>query len=1050
MRPLKLTMTAFGPYAKKQEIDFTNLNGRNIFLITGPTGAGKTTIFDGISYAIYGEASGEDRDSESLRSQFADIDTLTSVELEFNLRGVDYYIKRIPKQEKKKARGEGLTEQKTDAEMKIFKSNGDIKVISGVSNVNEQINEIMGINYDQFKQIMMIPQGEFRKLLTSESKDREKILQKIFGTEAYKLVEIKLNEMAGKIKRSVNELQHKENEIINTVQCDDNEVLMELIESDNKNVFSIIEELKQHIESDDERRTHIEKSINEKGTLLEKKQKEILEAKENNKKFEEKNFIEAEKKSLEDKESTIEEKKNRLLKARKAIEIVGIEENYTEKTKKLQMKRLELVEKKEAINLETKNLKKAEESFKFESSREEERKKLLEDVTVLKGYISKVRDFEDKRERLKVLEERLKLSEKDRFSKKQDIDKVKKDIDNYSNELELVRKSSEKYVKLSMQLEKVTGIYNKIHTLDLENKKLIKIRGEYVKYKNKAIEDRKVVEKAELNFKELERLFREGQAGLLAKNLEDGMPCPVCGSIHHTKLAVLEQGVPTEAQLKIKKDFLEEALKKFEKSNESFIEADVNGRSQNNIVSRLKEELQVLIQDDIITLEKDRLTDFIKEKFLAFEENKKNLTVEVQRLEKEKNKQDNILKVLNEKRELQLKNEKSLEELNNKYQLSLSAVEREKGILNQIADDIPEKFRREKDLINTIAQMEYKQTTMEKSLKDSQEHFNNLKLKYEKLIIEKEGIIKALEEGEISLKYSEDKLNEGISKRGFKDLQDYRESKLSEKEEEELNKYINDFNEQLRSIKDRYIKILKDIEGKSLLNISILENDYENVKREREILDKQKTELHAKIEINNNAFLRIKELNKEIKDKEKQYSIVGDLAEAAKGNNSERMTFERYVLAFFFDSIIEAANIRFARMTESRYELDRIKEKGKGLTQSGLELQVYDNYTGKYRHVKTLSGGEGFKASLSLALGLSDIVQCYSGGISLETMFIDEGFGTLDAESLENAVQCLIDLQSTGRLVGIISHVPELKERIDARLEIIPGAEGSTAKFNIL
>ncbi|AWI05209.1 AAA family ATPase [Clostridium drakei] len=1050
MRPLKLTMTAFGPYAKKQEIDFTNLNGRNIFLITGPTGAGKTTIFDGISYAIYGEASGEDRDSESLRSQFADIDTLTSVELEFNLRGGDYYIKRIPKQEKKKSRGEGLTEQKTDAEMKIFKSNGDINVISGVSNVNEYVNEIMGINYEQFKQIMMIPQGEFRKLLTSESKEREKILQKIFGTEAYKLVEIKLNEMAGKIRRSVNELDHKQNEIIGTVQCNDDTSLFELVESENKNVPSIIDKLKLYIEIDNKRKDIIEKSISKKEKLLEEKQKEILEANENNKKFKEKDDIEIEKKFLEDKESNIEEKKTILLKARKAAEITGIEENCIEKTKRLESKKLELFEKQKAINLDAENLKNAEENFKFQSSKEEERKKLLEDTAILKGHISKVKDFEKKTESLKILDKNLKLVEQDKILKKQEIEKLKKDIDNTNDELEIARKSSEEFIKLNAQLEKVNETYSKLHTLDLENKKLVKIREDYLKYRNRAIEDKKMSEAAEFNFKELERLFREGQAGFLAKNLKDGIPCPVCGSIHHPKLGLLEKGVPTEAELKIKKNYSEEALKKFQSSNESFMEADVKGRSQNSIVNRLKEELQSLIEDDILILVKDELTNFIKEKLFYFEQNRKMLSIEVQRLEKEKNNRDNLLKILNEKRELQLKLERNVDELNNKYQSNLSVVEREKGILKQIQQEIPKNFRGEKNLINAITEMEYKQLTMEKALKQSQEKFNNLRLKYEKLIIEKEGIIKSLKEEEVSLEESQNKLHEEITKRGFKDLHDYKESKLMEREQEELNKHINDFSEKLKSIKDRYIKILKDIEGKSLVNVNALDNDYEIIKKERELLDNQKVELYAKIEINNNAFLRIKELNKQIKDKEKEYSIVGDLSEAAKGNNSERMTFERYVLAFFFDNIIEAANIRFAKMSENRYELDRIKQKGKGLTQSGLELQVYDNYTGKYRHVKTLSGGEGFKASLSLALGLSDVVQCYSGGISLDTMFIDEGFGTLDPESLENAIQCLVDLQSTGRLVGIISHVPELKERIDARLEIIPSTEGSTAKFNIL
>ena len=1049
MRPLKLTMTAFGPYAQNEEIDFTILNNKNIFLITGPTGAGKTTIFDGISYAIYGEASGEDRDGESLRSQFADVDTLTSVELEFELKGTKYYIKRTPKQEKRKSRGEGTTEQKTDAEMKIIHSDEQVKVISGVSNVNDKINEIMGINYAQFKQIMMIPQGEFRKLLVSESKDREKILQKIFGTEAYKLVEIKLNDRAREIKNIIKDLNNKQSENISTIQFDNNTLLMELIENENRNITEIVTSLESFIEEDIEKRSSLEKSAKESLNELEKNQKKIFEAKENNKKFEEKEELEKIKNKLESQQAIMDLEKERLIKARKAAQIDAVEENYIERNKDLAIKKRELELNLSSIEVASKGLIKAEEVLKVESSKEEEKIKLLEYASVLKGYREKVKVFEDENASLSLIELQLNDVNNKKNEKKQLVEKIKKDIEILSNKLEVVRKASSDYIKLNAELEKTNQIYNKISDLHSENKKLISFRNEYLKYKKEVNENKKLYEEYEKKFRDMEQIFRDGQAGVLALGLNTGDPCPVCGSTHHPKLAKLEHDVPTEDELKKYKKLLEEAKSKYDKSDESFRETDVNGRSLLSIINRLKDELNLLIEENILELSKDDLTDFINNKLLEFESIKEKLYIEVKKLDKEKNQEEAILKSLNEKKTMLQAEEKKLEKLNDDYTQKLAEVERKKGILNQLIVEIPENLRSERALKKVIEDLEARYEIMCKALKDAQNLYNECKLQHEKLLTENEGLIKSLNEVEASLKEAESKLNEEIIKSGFKNLEDYKTSKLNEEEVENLNKKINEFNEKLRSVKDRYEKSSKDLEGLSIIDISTLLEKDKNIKDQMEVLEKEKTELHAKITRNKNSLLRINELSEQIKEKEKEYSIIGDLAEVSKGNNTERMTFERYVLAAFFDEIIEKANLRLGKMTEYRYELDRIKEKGKGLTQSGLELQVFDNYTGKYRHVKTLSGGESFKASLALALGLADVVQCYAGGISIDTIFIDEGFGTLDPESLDNAIQCLIDLQNYGRLVGIISHVPELKERIDSRLEIIPSAEGSTTKFNV-
>jgi exonuclease SbcC len=233
-------------------------------------------------------------------------------------------------------------------------------------------------------------------------------------------------------------------------------------------------------------------------------------------------------------------------------------------------------------------------------------------------------------------------------------------------------------------------------------------------------------------------------------------------------------------------------------------------------------------------------------------------------------------------------------------------------------------------------------------------------------------------------------------------------------------------------------------------NLQELTELIDKITQEIKDIDDQKSDLSFKKKENEQILETIYFLNKEMKQFEEQYKMIGNLADISKGNNNLRITFERYVLGSFLDDILREANGRLLKMTSGRFQLLRKMDKSKGNTQSGLELLVVDSYTGQERHVKTLSGGESFKASLSLALGLADVVQNYAGGVSLETMFIDEGFGTLDPESLDQAIEALIDIQSSGRLVGIISHVPELKERIDVRLEVVASQSGSTTHFQFI
>lgn len=297
------------------------------------------------------------------------------------------------------------------------------------------------------------------------------------------------------------------------------------------------------------------------------------------------------------------------------------------------------------------------------------------------------------------------------------------------------------------------------------------------------------------------------------------------------------------------------------------------------------------------------------------------------------------------------------------------------------------------------------------------------------------------------LKELENKFKDQILKQGFTDEEDYRSAKLKEEEIIEIDNQIKAYNGELKSVKDRYEQILKETKDTIAVDIAELENKATLKEQEKKAASDEKAAVFSRLKQNESIVENIKELSEKISVKEKEYSLVGELSSTANGRNDYKVTFETYVLAAYFEDIIDAANIRFRKMTKNRFQMDRIKGEGRGNAFRGLDINVLDGNSGQYRPIKNISGGESFKASLSLALGLADVVQSYAGGIKLDTMFIDEGFGSLDSVSLDDAINCLLELQSSGRLVGITSHVKELQERITSRIEIEPTVEGSKVRY---
>ena len=892
MKPINIIISAFGPYKDKVIIDFTKLGENGIFLITGDTGAGKTSIFDAISFAVFGEVSGSNRPIQSIRSDFADPETETFVELEFLHKNKIYKILRNPTYEKPKKKGDGFTKKTADASLEF-----DDKVVTGIKNVDTKIEEILGINAKQFKQIAMLAQGEFLKILFAESKDRTEIFRKIFDTNIYNLIAKKLKEKLKDNEENLKELKNSfTTNTANILWSVENKVDISAKDLNEVDIATVVEVLKSEIKNNEAENIKLQEKIL-------KKEQEINVDEENIKKQEElnikiKNYNELLKKQIEYKQQVkeIEELKTKISKNQKAKERIKPKEEKV-KNQEEQIQRLE----KDLENLNTK---------------------------IIDGQ----------------------KKEKEHNTKIELVNKIGEIYKEYCNCVEIKDEL----------LEKANRLKN-IEKLELKKAEQVK---EYTKIEN----EYKVMN---VDYLEKEDEFFKEQAGILAEKLEENKPCPVCGSIEHPKIAQKSVSVLTKQELDVLKKSLENKQKEKQLKQEECIKT-------NSQINTLVEEFK-----------DDSNEKFNLEKF-------KNLI----RDEFNKNK---------EKLEI---NEKMISEEYNK--LSLNTL-----VLKEFD------FEKFKDGVIEAINLEKNELIKDQSIQEEKN--------------------KQLLEGKTKLKEYNEEYSKELLNLGFKTEEEYKNVLIADKEIENLQKYVEQFNTNVTVNNTKILEIEKEVKDKQKLDLT--ESKAKLIKAKNELEEERKVHIQAKGKLDNNTriYNLLTENSKELKKKMKDFLIYDELNRTANGTlpGKKRIEFEQYVQATYFDMVILEANKRLAKMTENRYWLVRKEEPEKISDKVGLDLEVVDNYNGKKRDVKSLSGGEAFKAALSLALGLSDVIQSYSGGVVIDTLFIDEGFGSLDTESREQAINTLSLLIDNNKLIGIISHVTELKERIDKKIIVTKTNDGS-------
>lgn len=905
MRPLKITMSAFGPYAGEVTLDMQKLGKSGIYLITGDTGAGKTTVFDAISYALYGEASGNYRENTTLRSKYASADTPTFVELEFEYNNEIYKINRNPEYPRPNKRGEGFTKQSANAELVM----PDGSVITKIKEVSAKVEEIIGINKNQFSQIAMIAQGDFRKLLNCETNERSKIFRKIFKTEPYHNIEIKLSSLFNELKRNREKEKSGIEQYINQLKCNENDTLsleLERAKSGDVLIEDVIKLAGEIINKDTLEYTKTQKNIESINEEIEKINSNI--------------------KLYENQEAT----KKAYVKASAKLEELKTKRNDCEKAYKsaeAQRERLDDLTRK--INLINSKMPKYDELKSLENSIKERKQSFEKNSSLLK-------------------------------LKQQEITSLEKEIDEKSKAFEEVKGADLLVQKLTAQKEEISKKAEALKELKTE---IDRCKTEQKNLKNAQSFAKSALDEygaLENEYNQIYIAFFNEQAGIIADELKDGEPCPVCGSTSHPNLARKSENAPSQADVESAQNLVKKAQEKADKARDT--------------ASALKSRV-----DEIAANVKSAAKKLFGTDDNVFDDYNSNINA----LKKEYDCTLALLKTANEKLNLYQKLDKEIPKIQEK-QKSLSD---EISTLNtQKASDEAFISENTKRVTSIKSELDFESADL---AKDKLKEYTNLS----------SDIKNAIEK----------------SKNDFDDIK---------------SKY--DTQKGTKASLENALKEFKEIDLASLNEKSLKLNEYKND------IDKTAKSLYSRIDSNKSLVDNISEKRDILKGYDDKYVWLKALSETANGDISgkEKITLETFVQMTYFDSIIRKANIRLLTMSDGQYELVRRSDAETLKKNEGLALDVIDHFNASTRSVSTLSGGESFMASLCLALGLSDEIQSSNGGIKLDTMFVDEGFGSLDGEALDRALSALTSLSQGNRLVGIISHVDALCDRIDNKIVI--------------
>ena len=991
MMPISLTLSAFGPYPDTITIDFESFQEDGLFLITGPTGSGKTMIFDAMIFALYGKTSGQIRQTDSLRCDHALNEIPTFVEFSFSLHQQNYTIKRNPKYY--------LEGKKTPKQPSALLILPDGKMVEGIKEVNQKMISLLGVDDQQFKQICMIAQGEFTKLIMASSDEREKVLRELFHSETYQKLEEKLKVHLKVYQDKYDLLLNKRQDLMQELQVEDHQ---EYLSKQTKLIAS------QQKEYDD-----LKKDLDQKKQQLQLyrlQNQRLIQLKDLKQQFQD----------LKKQENDYQELNKTVDTLKKAQETNYLYISYIKQQKKLQTLKLN----QEDFLKQLKKLEKDYQEKKVQANsldyKQQTKEKLQNQIQETKQLINQIYQYQNDYQNLQTLKQQYRMLDEEHklFLKKKE--KFENGLQRDQERIQSEQQVQSKYELIKQQYVRLNEQKVKVHQLSDYYDQILKLNENKSDLQEEYTVVEKQVDHEKMQYNQMEKLYFRKQAGIFALQLKEDQPCPICGSLHHPHPAQIEKEDITKEKLdqqakKVKQQEhrLQDILQKILLSNqkkEMLVKQTKQLSSELNIQEEISKEIFIKELDHLSKDEKR-----MKKEYLELQD-------ELKYIQKLKKSVALSLKDMSTYESKELKQAQSLENI--QVQIHQLSGKLDDSLRQYEIGEVNKNYQQ--------VQKEYRQLSLE--IETIQQDYEKVKNKY----LEIKTKISSLNQQIIQEQEIYDELDNKYHTAldAFINEEEFLNLKTQINQISILEKKYQDYLISLKSLNEQIISLENEVKDSTYVDLSSLSETIKEVNQQLREKNDDLEKLKIDYSLKEKMIKDIQKINQQLEKDEDTYQRYLDLYNLASGKNNARVSIERYVLATYFENMLIYANVIMKQLSQGRYQLLRKDDAGKGRSQQGLELDVFDQESGNIRSIKTLSGGESFKAALSLALGLSRMVQDYAGGIELNTLFIDEGFGSLDSQSLDQAMNCLMELHHENKLIGIISHVSDLKDRIERQLVV--------------
>ncbi|QEQ96707.1 AAA family ATPase [Neptunomonas concharum] len=1012
MQPLVLEMSAFGPFAAQEVIDFKRLGERPLFLINGPTGSGKTTLLDAICFALYGKTTGDEREGAQMRSDLANAEQLTEVSFTFALSGQVFRVRRVPEQARPKSRGEGFTQQSAEAQLWQLAEDGtELRLIvsNKVTEATREIEQLLGLNVDQFRQVMVLPQGKFRQLLMADSKDREHIFSQLFQTQIYKKLEDELKIRSAEIRREADNLTRQKTVLLEQSGANGEESLVKNHLEIKEKTDCSYKKLEECRHQENQTREYLRQSetLLARFAQLDELRKSIL--------------------ILAEQSHSIEADKLRLQRASVASQLQPAYDQYLQTQQRLSQAERQLTQAEELLNAKkTQQALLAEETQKIPH--------LQQQINEWGAQKQEVARYLEKSKQLQGVEKaRLQAQQACQAKRQQnavanaELDHKKAELVKLDESLAQLRFNIEENGDLPIAVDRAKQQVEQAKRLQEAQIKSAELTQKLATLKQTGIALNEREQAALSDANRIERDWHLGQAAILSRSLQSGQPCPVCGSDNHPSPAVSEIEPPSQNDVAQARDKAAELTQELSLKREAYSLTNKDLENITNVIT----EVKALLGD-----EENLSVDALEQRYLeikrqcdiwmeqraslkGLESKKAELSASIAQLEQ---------RLAHHKAEFDHA-DKMLTEIEKEYAL--------------VVAELPEAYRQSDAVQKALTSLEAQMVTADDQVKSLQKRQSAMQSALDEATATQRIRKESCEALKVEFEHQLSSWLSALSNSVFNDQTDFLSAILDSEQQHQVQERIQRYESDRLKKQGALTAIESELKNQTPPDMATVEAVWHAAKLQLEQAEQQWRALHNQQIVLEEKLKGLEQIKRETEALQQQYAVAGTLSDVANGQTGNKVSLQRFVLSVLLDDVLIEASHRLSLMSKGRYRLLRKEDRAKGNRASGLDLEVEDAYAGRIRAVATLSGGESFMAALALALGLSDVVQAYAGGIRLDTLFIDEGFGSLDPESLDLAIRTLTDLQQSGRMIGIISHVTELKEQIPLRIDILSSERGS-------